>query len=107
MKKNIKTICIVAVMLLMLVSSVYATGINMNMTENEIANTTTNIERTNQASTNTRNETTRDVSTTVSTIQESSVDDGLGLTNILNILIIVVGVVLILLAIAILIRLHA
>lgn len=106
MKKVTRTVCIVAMMLLILVSSVYATGIDMNMTENETANTTS----TRQSSTTRQtavNATTNSPSTTVSTIQESNIDDGLGLTNILNILIIVVGVVLILLAIAILIRLHA
>ena len=106
MKKVTRTVCIVVMMLLILVSSVYATGIDMNMTENETVNTTS----TRQSSTTRQtavNATTNNQSTTVSTIQESNIDDGLGLTNILNILIIVVGVVLILLAIAILIRLHA
>ena len=106
MKKVTKIICIVAILALILVSNVYATGINMNMTENETANTTS----TRQSSTTrqtTVNATNNNSAATVSTVQESNIDDGLGLTNILNILIIVVGVVLILLAIAILIRLHA
>lgn len=106
MKKVTKIMCIVAILTLILVSNVYATGINMNMTENETANTIS----TRQSSTTrqtTANATNNNSTATVSTVQESNIDDGLGLTNILNILIIVVGVVLILLAIAILIRLHA
>ena len=106
MKKVTKIMYIVAILALILVSNVYATGINMNMTDNETANTTS----TRQSSTTrqtTVNATNNNSAATVSTVQESNIDDGLGLTNILNILIIVVGVVLILLAIAILIRLHA
>ena len=106
MKKVTKIMYIVAILALILVSNVCATGINMNMTDNETANTTS----TRQSSTTrqtTVNATNNNSAATVSTVQESNIDDGLGLTNILNILIIVVGVVLILLAIAILIRLHA
>ena len=106
MKKVTKIMCIVAILALILVSNVYATGINMNMTENETANTTSTRQSSPTRQT-TVNATNNNSAATVSTVQESNIDDGLGLTNILNILIIVVGVVLILLAIAILIRLHA
>lgn len=45
--------------------------------------------------------------TQVSSISKTDANDGLGLSNVLNILLIVVGVVLILLSIAILIRLNS
>lgn len=91
---------------------------DMNLTDNATTNTdggnttntdnTTNTNTSNTNSTNTTNNTSGydypvAPSTTVSDISSGS-EDGLGLSNILNILIIVIGVLLILLAIAILIR---
>lgn len=96
-------------------SFVFASDIDMNLpsntgNSNQSANTleddndTTNVEATNN--TNKSNVLTNTPSTTISSGSSIS-DEALGLTNILNILLIVVGVVLILLGIAILIRMHS
>lgn len=74
--------------------------INTNMLEDEDATNT----RTSNAN---RNSVLTDTPSTTITSGSSVSDEALGLTNILNILLIVVGVVLILLGIAILIRMHS
>ena len=118
MSKILKITLILFIILSSICSFSLATDIDMNITaddidttENITSNTTTNTvnnnrieneeDEINDAITDTDNE-----FTTITSVDKSSTDDGLGLSNILNILLIVVGVVLILLAIAILIRLH-
>ena len=117
MSKIFKITLILFIILSSICSFSLATDIDMNITSDDndtTENTTTNTTNTvnnnrieneedeiNDAITDTDNE-----FTTITSVDKSSTDDGLGLSNILNILLIVVGVVLILLAIAILIRLH-
>jgi len=114
----------ITLILFIILSSIYsfslATDIDMNITssDNNTTNTTTNNVENDNANTSNNNITTNTVYedeedtiadneyTTISSVNKASTDDGLGMSNILNILLIVVGVVLILLAIAILIRLH-
>lgn len=90
MSKIFKVILIIFILLCFCINSVLATNTSSNTT----SNTTT-------SSTNSTSPSTTTV-TTLDSIPESS----LGLTNILNILLITVGVVIIFLAIAILIRLR-
>lgn len=90
MSKFFKVILIIFILLCFCINSVFAT----NTLANSVTNTTT---------TNSTNSTSQ--STTTVTSLDNIPEDGLGLTNILNILLITVGVVIIFLAIAILIRL--
>lgn len=95
----------------------FAVEVDMNTINNQLYNNTTNnTENTSntQVSTNTTTNTNSQTTNTISTITPStqtrvSVSElpeaNLGLTNILNIILIVVGALLILLSIAILIRL--
>lgn len=122
MSKTLKITLVLFIILCSIWSFSLATDIDMNIsadnsdnvisvTNNTALNTTTNtINKNNTVKTNSisgQEADTLSQSTTVSSVNQSSTDDGLGLSNILNILLIVVGVVLILLAIAILIRLHS
>ena len=122
MSKTLKITLVLFIILCSICSFSLATDIDMNIsadnsdnvisvTNNTALNTTTNtINKNNTVKTNSisgQEADTLSQSTTVSSVNQSSTDDGLGLSNILNILLIVVGVVLILLAIAILIRLHS
>lgn len=86
-------------------SNNYNNTVNYNMTSND----TNSSNRVTDSSNSNRdlNPETEASQTQVSNISKSDVNDGLGLSNILNILLIVVGVVLILLSIAILIRLNS
>lgn len=125
MNKTVKILLIIIMLGLFIVSFSYATDINMNLPVNSItssSNTIANSE--NTTNTNVLNQTYSNQATSFQneTIQNSVVSDTqstrvstsystqnetLGFTNILNILLIVVGVVLILLGIAILIRMHS
>lgn len=116
MTKKIKIVFLILFILLFISSFSYATDINMNTTINDSivsrentmtsgGNISTNTLRSNFSAASTPE--ISDAATTISSVNQNSSDDGLGLTNILNILLIVVGVVIILLAIAILIRLFA
>ena len=121
MSKTLKITLVLFIILCSICSFSLATDIDMNisadnsdsvtsMSNNAASNTTTNtINKNNTIKTNSVSSQEVDTlseQTTVSSVKQSSTDDGLGLSNILNILLIVVGVVLILLAIAILIRIH-
>lgn len=124
MSKILKTTLLVLLVSLFITNFSLATDIDMNLTStnenttstntsNSIASTTNNISNTNTNNNNTNTTRNNSVSssvgesTVISSMDQSSTDDGLGLSNILNILLIVVGIVLILLGIAILIRLHS
>ena len=96
MSKITKITLILIVVLSLLTSFVYATGINMNITNDDISSTSS----TTQTSSG-NNEYTR-----VTSLGQNSSNEGLSFSNILDIFLIVIGIVLILLAIAILIRLH-
>lgn len=107
MTKTIKVLAILFIALLFITNISLATDINMNLQpedsniSNELEETTNDVidEGENSILTTTP-------STTISTLSSNS-NETLSLTNILNILLIVVGVVLILLGIAILIRMHS
>lgn len=122
MKKSIKILAILFAVILLTLNISLATDIDMNL-EPEQDDITTLSNETTQGNLveETTNELTNDEyvdnagqdstltttpSTTISTLS-SVPDEALSLTNILNILLIVVGVVLILLGIAILIRMHS
>lgn len=122
MSKLLKITLILFVVLFSISSFSLATNIDMNIsddnsdnaiirTNNTVFNTTTNtISKNDNIKSNSISNQEANLlndSTTISSVTQSSAEyDSLGLSNILNILLIVVGVVLILLAIAILIRLH-
>ena len=116
MSKSIKVLSVVLLIFSVIVSfyGVYATDINMNLpTTNQNSNVTSTPDLVNSTDSNTYQGTQDNVppsgdSNASSTVTPSSVsgisEEGLGLTNILSILLITVGVILILLAIAIMIR---
>ena len=115
MTKSIKILGLLFIILLFTLNISLATDINMNLDpiqdssnaenvfeeENLVEDFSNEIIDEEQDSTSTTTP-----STTISTLS-SVPDEALSLTNILNILLIVVGVVLILLGIAILIRMHS
>lgn len=112
MSKSIKFFSIILIMFSIFISfySVYASDINMNLVSNE-TNSNEIIEDDNSILVD---DTTNDVQTQLPTDTDSLTppssvgtvaEEGLGLSNILSILLITVGVILILLAIAIIIRL--
>ncbi len=115
MRKISKIVAILFLFLLFTSTFVLASDIDMNLqanngTQNETATNvleddddTTNTQTTNP---NAKNSVLTNTPSTTITSGSSMGDEALGLTNILNILLIVVGVVLILLGIAILIRMH-
>ena len=116
MKKSIKALAILFVILLFTLNISLATDINMNLEDTQ-STTTSNVvdednliedttDEVNEIVDNGISTLTTTPSTTISTLS-SVPDETLSLTNILNILLIVVGVVLILLGIAILIRMHS
>ena len=117
MSKSIKVLSVVLIIFSFIISfyGVYATDINMNLpTTNQDSNVTSSPDLVNSIGSNTYQNTQDIVPSSVdsnasSTVTPSSIsgisEEGLGLTNILSILLITVGVILILLAIAIMIRL--
>ena len=114
MTKLNKVLSILFIILLFLSNSVFATDINMNLQSqeeysqdtmpDEEYNNNNNLYNTNLPTTGSQSS---NIPSTVVSNSSTSNSDSLGLTNILNILLIVVGVVLILLGIAILIRMHS
>lgn len=112
---KINKILSILLICLLFSSIVLATDIDMNLQSNNgNLNETTNtnvLDEEDTANTETsptaRNSVLTDTPSTTITSGSSVSDEALGLTNILNILLIVVGVVLILLGIAILIRMHS
>lgn len=80
-----------------------STNTNTNSSSNINANNNTNDNSTNSSYTNTNSSSTN--SSPSATVTNSMPESDLGLSNILNIFLIVIGVLLILLAVAILIRL--
>lgn len=107
--KNIFTIGLIFTFTVLLSFSTFA--VDFNLTDNSLANNNTSSNTTSNTSTNTSTNTlassggTNVSSTTVSNLNNLPESD-LGFGNILNILLIVVGILLILLAVAILIRLN-
>ncbi len=118
MSKSIKIFSFILIIVAILINfySVYATDINMNLTSNEaVPNEVTagDVNTVDLESSLTDNTVAPDLDASLTsqeeTISASSVgtlsEQGLSLSNILSILLITVGVILILLAIAIIIRL--
>ena len=103
MKKSIKILAILFIILLFTLNISLATEINMNLEPNDIFENDELVDYEDEEYDSSTSTTTS--STTISNVSSNS--DTLGLTEILNILLIVVGVVLILLAIAILIRMNS
>lgn len=101
MSKNLKylTSIFTIIFILGITISSYATSPNMNLISNATTNSTTN----SLSSSNTVTSTSTTSSTSVTNLNPVT-ESGLGITNILNILLIAVGVVLILLGIAIIIK---
>lgn len=116
MLKNLKILFSLLLILFLLSSISLATDIDMNLQPNNSITSSNNtlneeIENANEITNNeifenNTNDALYNPSTTV-TSTSSVQDDALSTSNILNILLIVVGVVLILLGIAILIRMHS
>ena len=106
MTKLMKYSAILTMIFLFISTVSFATDIDMNLGNSASSDATmdsTNVlEDTNTAQSATTSNT---VTTITSVTNSANTDEGLTLNHILNILLIVVGVVLILLAIAILIRL--
>lgn len=102
MTKTIQIFSVFLIIFALLMSgfSVYASDINMNLASNEVDSNA--VDENNIDDTN-------DPAAEDSSVQPSSTgsvaDEGLGFSNILSILLLTVGVILILLAIAIIIRL--
>ena len=111
MTRSIKWSLILMIFLMFLGTVVFATDINMNLgnnpnsATNEASNSEQDNTLTEESTTNTatQNEQTNN-STTITSVSAEE-ETSLSFNNILNILLIVIGIVLILLGIAILIRL--
>jgi len=104
MKKTIKYISVLSLFLLFFNSVCLATDINMNLQANTVTENTSTIE---EEIPNSQQDTTLESSPNYTTVtnSNSTSDDGLTIGNIINIFLVVVGIVLILLGLAILIRL--
>ena len=115
MSKSQKILSILFIILLFATTLSLATDINMNLDLNTTGNDTIVSEENTIFNETTENAIENSVEPNVNTNIPSTIvsdvssvsNEGLTLTNILNILLIVVGVVLILLGIAILIRMHS
>lgn len=111
MSKILKISIILFIVLLLINTVVCATDINMNLSSEDNNSIDTNITDTNATDTDSNTDTTQDqtsdgISGTAAPSGVSSIaQENMSFSNILNILVITVGVILILLAIAILIRL--
>ena len=114
MNKSLKILLVIFLAFLVFSGRCLAVNINMNLTS-DLANEGTNVSDTNSVTNDTENSVNNTVTTPTTTNTNSNSatfsnlsslpESELGLTNILNILLIAVGFVLILLAIAIFIRL--
>lgn len=121
--KIFKTILAIIIFLFVLLfgTNIYAVDIDMNLTNidtlsnNDVSNSNTNTNTSANTSSNKTNTSTNSTTNTSSNTTNTSAtvssvsslpESELGLTNILNILLITVGFILILLAIAILIKLR-
>lgn len=108
MKKVIKILFIISILLIAYtyICNVYASGINMNLSNNADS-TTYGSSSTNTSSTGTNTSTTtstqQNTSATISSTSEN-VLDSLTLSDMINIVLCAIGIILILLGIAIIIR---
>ena len=86
-------------------SFVHATSINMNLTDNPTSTDNTTVENSVDNTDTLAPESTYMANSAIVSTLNDLPESELGLTNILNIILVVIGVLLILLAIAIIIRL--
>ena len=109
MKTSIKVFAILFVILLCMVTFSFATDINMNLSSDnsQVEENTLSNESANEMSTNTPTPNSTLTTTPSTTVSSAVKEETLSFSNILNIILIVVGVVLILLGIAILIRMNS
>ena len=112
MSKSIKFFPILLIafsLILSFYSVIYASNINMNLaSENSVSENVTNTVNNSLVDENITDDLIDNVSQTEVTTPSSvtaTTEEGLGLSNVLSIILITVGVVLILLAVAIIIRL--
>ena len=106
MLKIIKIFILAFIISLFSYNYVYAMDINMNLSNNNSSTNSSSIQRTNTTINNTTNNNSYlPVSDDYSVSLSSMPEEDLGFTNILNIILIVVGILLVLLGIAIMIRL--
>ena len=110
MLKSIKFFAIILIIFSIFISfySVYASSIDMNLVSNETSNPDTNDGEnaiTDDNFSDDNMDSTGSGEVTPPSGVSATTEDGLNLTNILNILLITVGVILIFLSIAIIIRL--
>lgn len=106
MKKIISIISIILLTLFFINSVCMATDIDMNLDETNLEEADTNSVETTVTPTTTSSTTVTSAPTyTTVSGSSNSLNDGLTLTNIINIFVVVVGIVLILLGLAILVRL--
>ena len=94
MKNLIKYISVISLFILLFSTTCLATGIDMNLQANEDINDNLAVQEGIQNNAG---------STTISS--SSSVDEGFTIGNIINIFLVVIGIVLVLLGLAILVRL--
>ena len=113
MKKSIKVFANLTVILLCMFTLSFATDINMNLPSGDTQEQENAASNELVSGTNDANEVSNDrqsstlANTPSTTVSSSAHEETLSFSNILNIILIVVGVVLILLGIAILIRMHS
>jgi len=103
MIKIIRKISTLLIILLFATTISYATDINMNL---QSGNSLTNSLTSNSINNGFSNSSSLTTTVSGQSTNQSSNNQDLSMSNVLNILLIVVGVVLILLGIAILIRIH-
>lgn len=108
MLKNLRILFVLFVSLLLLSSITLATDINMNLpSEDDVYSNEISDEEENVIDEVTDNTVSTEFDSALISSSSSLENEELGMTNILNIILIVIGVVLILLGIAILIRMHS
>lgn len=108
MLKNLRILFVLFVSLLLLSSITLATDINMNLpSEDNLYSNEISDEEENVIDEVTDNTVSTEFDSALISSSSSLENEELGMTNILNIILIVIGVVLILLGIAILIRMHS
>ena len=108
MLKSIKIFSILLIIFSIFISfySVYASNIDMNLVDNQLSENANQVANDNATIPDDETQNTEDLDTiTPPTSVGAVAEEGLSFSNILSILLITVGVILILLAIAIIIRL--
>lgn len=111
MKKIFKIFILLSLVLLFFITPINAFSINMNLEDTQVPDTTDIVEQSQpednslEISTNNNSTETNDSSSRVTVTRTTDEDEFLTVENVLSIIIIVIGLLLIFLSIAILIRL--